>query len=87
MSKSNHTLGPWAWSGRQLLARRHMASDSVMISESYPWHPSDGDKNLIAAAPELLEALEAITKVNIALPFGLREQAEAAIAKAKGGES
>ncbi|WP_038164879.1 hypothetical protein [Verrucomicrobium sp. BvORR106] len=45
---------------------------------------AEANARLIAAAPKLLEALEEINKVAIRLPFGLREQAVAAIANAKG---
>lgn len=40
------------------------------------------DLLLIAAAPELLEALQAVEQCNIALPYGLLEQVRAAITKA-----
>ena len=39
---------------------------------------------LIAAAPELLSALESIVEMNPALPMGMIEAAHAAIAKARG---
>jgi hypothetical protein len=48
-------------------------------------HPTNLEANarLIAAAPELLEALEAIVAFDTPLPCGLLKQARAAIAKAK----
>lgn len=42
------------------------------------------DAYLIAAAPELLEALESIVEMNPELPMGMIEAAEKAIAKARG---
>jgi hypothetical protein len=48
-------------------------------------HPTNLESNahLISAAPELLEALEAIVAFDTPLPCGLLKQASAAIAKAK----
>jgi len=47
--------------------------------------PDDCDTDLVCAAPDLLEALEAIIGLSDAvLPHGTRRQARAAIAKAKG---
>lgn len=42
---------------------------------------------LIAAAPELLSALQMIVQLNPAMPMGVIEDAEAAIAKATGNEA
>ena len=49
------------------------------------WHKEldHPDARLIAAAPELLEALKAIVAFDTPLPCGLLEQARAAIAKAE----
>jgi hypothetical protein len=51
------TPGPWIWSGLQLLASRKMYSEAVMIAEDEPFSPSMADRHLIAAAPDLYEAL------------------------------
>jgi hypothetical protein len=61
------TAGPWVWSGVQLLAQRDMASECVLIA-----HPgrndafilSDPDKALVAAAPDLHEALTNLVQAN-----------------------
>jgi len=55
-----------------------MQSGQIVVQEC-----RDADAPLLAAAPELLSALEEIVSVNIALPYGLLKQARAAIAKAR----
>lgn len=84
---SKHTPGPWEFrkdDGWTLFAD----GESIMGSATYyPWVPSrEADWRLIAAAPELLEALELVMKV-----CGFQrgdsptfDRAFAAIAKAKG---
>lgn len=95
---SKHTPGPWRF------VRGYDNSDAVITGEGYGLEcvalvkstscpQSDGC--LIAAAPELLEALEVILDEDMediivaylggfVLPDDLRQQARAAIAKAKG---
>ena len=56
---SKHTPPPWSWvgpypNGAMLLTGR----DNAVIHSPHPVSISDGDKALIAAAPEMLEALE-----------------------------
>lgn len=54
-----HTPGPWEWSGLQLLGDCSDDSCSpVLIAQGDPFDPSDADKALIAAAPEMYEALK-----------------------------
>lgn len=61
---TNHTPGPWQ-SRFNSQYRRHevvqvVSGDWVACCDRYPWDESTGKSNgdLIAAAPELLEALE-----------------------------
>lgn len=54
--KTQYTPGPWAWSGAQLLAERDRHSETVLIAAQF--EPSDADARLIAAAPEMFEALK-----------------------------
>lgn len=59
-----HTPGSWEWSGLQLLGDCNDDSCSpVLIAEGEPFTPSDADKALIAAAPDLLAALSTILAV------------------------
>jgi hypothetical protein len=68
---SKHTPGPWTFTkGETLDEWRLLAADgeSLMGSEQYyPWVPHrEADWLLIAAAPELYEALRAIVGVETA---------------------
>lgn len=58
MSKKQHTGGKWVWSGLQLLASFDGYSEPVLIAEDEPFAPSPEDRVLIAAAPDLLAALQ-----------------------------
>lgn len=93
---SKRTPGPWAvelWSD-YVLVRSGNGGPSLFF-ESLSHEGAIEDARLIAAAPELLEALNmAIQRLNeievcndISIPHELREAARAAIAKATGGES
>lgn len=90
-----HTPGPWKWDGDY----RGLASANGQ--EVLHWEPYEGmwlhhrelnrddDANLIAAAPELLEALEELSRVYANGDFESEfkpalKRAEAAIAKARG---
>jgi len=86
MSESTHTPGPWT------IEREHgdrvlRAPDGTALMcdmQFYPWVPdSEADWNLIAAAPEMLEALMDCMKF---VPQGhwARDEAEAVIKKARG---
>ena len=83
---SKHTPGPWMVDGTEIRGEAQHASQR--ICDMAPGF-SDEDARLIAAAPDLLEALQALTKLYDtdegcrALPEYLA--ARAAIAKATGG--
>ena len=96
MSNAKHAPGPWT---AQRLAI--VASDRSFVGRVYPWcaDPQDAEcaeanARLIAAAPELLEALEETLTAGInwyetatksdASELGFVVRARAAIAKAKG---
>lgn len=79
MSGGKHTPGPWHVSGKATInhpVRGWIASVS----------PVDRAANarLIAAAPELLEALERVSRWQGKLSYDDWEQVDAAIAKARG---
>lgn len=86
MSEAKHTPGPWRVSyERGTTQIRTANNESIMCDETYyPWVPkNDADWHLIAAAPDLLEALEGVVRVadRDTTEFNA---ARAAIAKAKG---
>jgi hypothetical protein len=87
--KSQYTFSPWfvdqyghvyGWSDTK------GTRESVLILDSRYSKATRADKNLIATAPELLEALEGILSAGDSVTFQqrAREVARAAIAKAKG---
>ena len=91
----NHTPGPWEvriWDGEDWPEKRisiGSAGDAVCISPRYKFNIEDF--NLIAAAPDLLEALESVVEALSNFDEeGLIEYAQqiidarAAIAKARG---
>lgn len=53
--ETKYTAGPWTWYGDELLS----PSEFVMGASKGNW-PIENDARLIAAAPELLEALMAV---------------------------
>ena len=90
---SNHTPGPWEIKRhfdpgfKFISAQKHTALAQVV------WRMEDEDRSpdceanahLIAAAPDLLEALEKVfTVMNDDMPVRLRKVCYEAIAKAKG---
>lgn len=97
---SKHTPGPWTWGKRRLaespVGTLYGQSGSVVCdfgddTEFYPSAgelPSEADARLIAAAPDLLEALWAALGAANGLRLSSadfpRPQIEAAIAKAEG---
>lgn len=88
MAGTKHTAGPWVWSGLQLLADRKMHSVPVLIAEGAPFEPTEGDRHLIAAAPDLLAALTTMVAAmaihnNTPEEFNALVEARAAIAKAE----
>ena len=86
---SNHTPGPW-----------HQEANTQECDDRggfFVCHPEtvcedtaicmveeEADANLIAAAPDMLEALENIENDDGSIPAGIWDLAEKAIAKAKG---
>ena len=103
---SKHTPGPWEWNGPNQLWGGERATEEVLTAkddgEPYGMHSAliehhwDGgvakaNARLIAAAPELLEALRALIDMDVAYQRGPAvqeavEAARAAIAKATGQE-
>lgn len=80
---SLYTKGPWITSGPDILA----ASDRTRIATCGITHNYAANAKLLMAAPDLLEALQAIEK-NIwwcNLPEEIRAQARAAMQKAGAG--
>lgn len=94
MSKQSYTPGPWQWSNGRLLHNvPGEYSDTILDIQDKVWRPTEEDARLIAAAPELLEALQGMLEVyggqynDDCLPkssseLDLIQQARAAIAKA-----
>lgn len=60
MEKFKGKPGPWHWEGKVLCNDAHIVGGDG-------WTFNDADKRLIAAAPELLEALQRITPMYEAL--------------------
>ncbi len=96
MSNAKHTPGPWH-TGIGKAGRIIYAADGFAVADATVFHgrhQGDGpstteveNARLIAAAPELLAALEAITNESVCLKAAIVEQARAAITKAKGEEA
>ena len=93
----NHTPGPWKLDEHQndayhLVGARQDYSDESLIFRmdcNVASQETDANACLIAAAPELLEALKTLCAPTIVRPVGFGERyerAEAAIAKATNGE-
>ena len=64
MEKKPHTLGPWRWSKSQRQGSRHLqmlnADDRTIVYHDAHWLPTAADRNVIAAAPDLLAALRGL---------------------------
>lgn len=104
MTKSEHTPGPWAVGQHPAMTWGFIVKPVLFGNKAVALHECEGghillkseaDANLIAAAPDLLDALEyAVSKYgkgggpwNVPSdPGGWIECAHAAIAKAKGNE-
>jgi hypothetical protein len=91
---SKHTPGPWELTteeGGMGDCRVIRANGEPLMCDTqyYPWCPeSDADWRLIAAAPDLLEALKAVTTAGDVVAYGAAlHDARAAIAKATGEQS
>ena len=87
---SKHTSGPWIIEQRDPLACTYSLRLSKMGIDSIDGKESDANARLIAAAPELLEALILCREELNGLPHSLGyefthiPQIDAAIAKARG---
>ncbi|RQG53721.1 hypothetical protein IPC203_24835 [Pseudomonas aeruginosa] len=80
-----HTPGPWQWSNGRLLHNvPGEYSDTILDIQDKVWRPTEEDARLIAAAPELLDAL--VNLLPLISPLKAESQqvanASAAIAKA-----
>lgn len=98
--KAEHTPGPWSLNGKHapwICTVGNNIDDPAIFGrpvadgETYLFGDKLADARLIAAAPELLEVLEAILGGSGAtvqpyarLEYGVAEKARAAIAKARG---
>ncbi|MFU3915757.1 hypothetical protein ACM7I9_09450 [Pseudomonas aeruginosa] len=85
MSKQSYTPGPWQWSNGRLLHNvPGEYSDTILDIQDKVWRPTEEDARLIAAAPELLDAL--VNLLPLISPLKAESQqvanASAAIAKA-----
>jgi hypothetical protein len=87
---ADHTPGPWTWDelpeGRSGLLLGPGVSSVLDISDDWTCKlPNEADAHLIAAAPDLLAALEnTLICVDERTEAAVIEHARAAIAKAKG---
>lgn len=82
-----HSKGPWARSEEGGTSHiRDADGTSLMADETYyPWCPSnDDDWNLIAAAPEMLQALKSMRGTLVRLGGSPMPSLDAVIAKAEG---
>jgi succinate dehydrogenase/fumarate reductase-like Fe-S protein len=81
---SKHTSGPWHWSKDDDL----FSGEDIILDFGCgccAWScPTKADKNLIAAAPDLLEALETLLNDQRDASLPALVKARAAIDKAKG---
>jgi len=84
---SAHTPGPW-----EVTPRGNVATQSAVIAKLPTGQPSrEANARLIAAAPELLEALKRLLSAGMGRRLNVVEcgeeidRAKAAIAKAEGG--
>jgi hypothetical protein len=89
---SKHTTGPWKCDGLDIMAYAEQHGQTIAhVQPSLPQFQAEviANARLIAAAPDLLEALEGLLAVAVEvgeLPpdFGQTRAARAALAKAKG---
>ena len=87
--KATHTPGPWKVSENGCDIETAHKDSPTGICTMFAYEKSDADAAIIAAAPELLEALEALTKwvtMNTGAIPGELLNANTIIAKAKGGK-
>lgn len=92
MSEFQHTPGPWIQSKRMMICQIAILSDEDQLATVYgETGENQANANLIAAAPDLLEALEVlkdafIVAVGATSPYAREalRRPMAAIAKARG---
>lgn len=95
--ETKHTPGPWlrdresgfdcdvrAANGRKIASVNVQNAPKSKKGWLSRQKENEANARLIAAAPELLAALQAIMDLNPQLPMGYTEEARAAIAKATG---
>lgn len=63
MNGTAHTKGPWFWSGLSLMASRKDHSETVLVTKDWPFTPKPTVARLIAAAPDMLAALEPFSTI------------------------
>lgn len=82
----SHTPGPWEVDKRMSGYNVKVKDQDYYICETFGEYDDvdKADAHLIAAAPELLEALEELLGWEILCPVEFEEKARAAIAKARG---
>lgn len=86
MSQNKHTPGPWEHVGDGDVMAPFDATDKWYVAIAYDGLPDgqhEANARLIAAAPDLLESLEAVIKV-ADRDTDVFNRAKAAIAKARG---
>lgn len=87
---SKHTPAPWRIEGRFVLAMKTKSICEIPMGGIIHGKVDKANACLIAAAPDLLEALQALIDMDVAYQRGPKvedavERARAAIAKATGG--
>lgn len=90
----SHTPAPWVYCQKWQKVTTADGGQLVADIRGWGWLQKlpdgeaiqDANGRLIAAAPDLLAALESIVEMNPALPIGMIEAAYAAIAKARGDQ-
>ena len=90
MNEPKHTPGPWIAFSDEINDHTNVVSiaDRTRLVLVLPGrHKSDPDVRLIAAAPDLLEALEEAVKLFVIHDHKWFETAKSVIAKAKGQRS
>ena len=89
----SHTPGPWRWKLEEFGSYRLIAKDGTKVADDGSadgeyggWmnDPNEPNARLIAAAPDLLEALVDLLGWQTLAPHDVVDRARAAIAKARG---
>jgi hypothetical protein len=86
---SKHTPGPWVWDFNQETLTGNAGENVMSLGDCYPdgGEPNEADANLIAAAPDLLEALallESTCGEGLSFDHPIRIHVRNEIAKARG---